>query len=68
MADVVSGRVPPMTRVRLLGGARPLLMFATCVIVVNVGMPASQRVRECDRNGAQESEPDPLAPGELAQE
>ena len=33
MVDVVGGRVPPMTRVRLLGGARPLSMFATCVIV-----------------------------------
>ena len=33
MVDVVGGRVPPMTRVRLLVGARPPLMFATCVIV-----------------------------------
>ena len=33
MVDVVGGRVPPMTRIRLLGGARPLSMFATCVIV-----------------------------------
>ena len=33
MVDVVGGRVPPMTRIRLLGGARPLSMFATWVIV-----------------------------------
>ena len=33
MTDVVGGRVPPMMRVRLLVGARPPLMFATCVIV-----------------------------------
>ena len=33
MVDIVGGRVPPMTRVRLSGGARPSLMFATCVIV-----------------------------------
>ena len=33
MVDVVGGRVPSMRRVRLLGGARPSLMFATCVIV-----------------------------------
>ena len=33
MVDVVGGRVLPGTKRRVLGAARPSLMFATCVIV-----------------------------------